>query len=387
MSTPLKRLTAALVVLSVALGIGVYSKVAYETKPGIKSITATGDWGQALRTCYALGGTAFDGPAGACVSDVIWEAAQQDKMMEASEAVTLFAKEDYGFYGLCHGVVHLLGESLYKYYGSIEESIQAVNSRDCGTGLAHGVIDYWTLSSPSLDEFVSAAAACEMAMASMFGGCAEGIGHAAYQHQEPGTPRRLEMAFERCSIFKVEENQEFCAYGVMMQPYIKQNTLITEKAIPVPAWDEHLSVCNRLDVPVGVQRGCFSGGGWVMGMDVGMRVAPFDLINLNDDQIAVIATESDRGVGICNSDVVVEQHRMRCTQEFLARLPTGWYRSIPQLETRCEIIAGRHGTLAGELCLSGAKEFTPPSVMAGLISRHPLIERHLKFDSSKPRAS
>jgi len=372
-----KRILAAVVVLASAVGVSLYAAQVQATKPGITLITANGDWDTALRSCYALGGDYYASAAGVCLQDVLLTAAQQGKMLDASEAVTRFADEDINFYGLCHAVVHVLGEDLYEYYGSIEAAIKEVNGKDCGTGLAHGVIDFWTMEKPTYEEFESAAAACEVAMRQRFGGCAEGIGHATYQHQEPGTLHRHEKAFELCGVFKNEENQEFCAYGAMMQPYIHQNPSIPEEEIPVPEWTEHLSICKTLDVPKGVQMGCYSGGGWIMGVDLADRLAPGGTMELSDEQFETVAAEADRGIGICNSDVVLEQFRFRCTQEFLARMPLDWYRDLDRLEQSCANLRARKGDLAGDLCLSGAHEFTPTKEMAGLLDRYPQLREIL----------
>jgi hypothetical protein len=379
MSGTWKRVLAATIVLVSAVSVGAYTAKVQSSKPGIQAITVDGDWAGALRRCYALGGETYNSAAGTCITDVLWEAAQQDKMLDASTAVTKYAEENYRFYGLCHRVVHAIGERLFNFYGSIEASITAVNSRDCGTGLAHGVIDFWTLSTPSLEEFRSAIAACELAMGERFGGCAEGLGHATYQHQKPGTPGRLEKAFELCGMFNLEENQEFCAYGVMMQPFLKQNPIITEKEIPVPEWSKHLGVCTNLNVPEGVQRGCYSGGGWIMGVDVTNRFTPKGGGNPDESLLLAIAAEADRGVRACNSEVVREQFRSRCTQEFLARMPISWYADLGRLEERCAALRQRQGDEAGDLCLSGAHEFTPPAEMATLIEKYPRLREILRF--------
>ena len=374
-----KRVIIATFVLVSSISVGAYTAVVQNTKPGIEAITADGDWGSALRSCFALGGDHIKTPAGLCIYDVLWQAAKQDQILEASTAVTRFAEESIDFYGLCHAVVHDLGEKLFNFYGSIENAILAVNSRDCGTGLAHGVIDFWTMSEPTYEEFASAAAACEVAMSRRFGGCAEGIGHATYQHQKTGTERRLEKAFELCAVFKSEENQEFCAYGAMMQPYVKQNVIFTEKEISVPEWSEHLSICAGLDVPIGVQRGCYSGGGWIMGVDITDRLSPEGIVDLDAERIRQIAVEVDRGVGVCNSEVVIKKFRYRCTQEFLARMPVGWYRTLGALEERCAVVRGRHGDVAGDLCLSGAHEFTPPALMGELMAKYPQLVDVLSY--------
>ena len=377
MSVIVKRVLAAAVILVSAVGVSLYAAEVQATKPGIAAITKDGNWDAALRRCTALGGDSYASEAGVCIYDVLLKAAKDNKMMKASEAVTRYADEDINFYGLCHKVVHVLGEELFRYYGSIDLAVEKVNGKDCGTGLSHGVIDYWTMQNPTYDEFVSAAAACETAMSIRFGGCAEGIGHATYQYQEPGTTGRQENAFKLCGIFKNEENQEFCAYGAMMQPYIKQNPSILEKAIPVPEWKSHLSICKTLDVPKGVQRGCYSGGGWIMGVDLANRLAPGGVMVLTEKQYDAVSAEATRGVQVCNSDVVLDEFQFRCTQEYLARMPLDWYRDIERLEQSCTALRKEQGNIAGDLCLSGAHEFTPTKEMKILLEKYPQIRKIL----------
>jgi hypothetical protein len=378
MSRPgFKPLAILTVVVLACLSVGSGLLVLDARRADSVRIVEDGNWGKALRDCWTLGGQSYDSPAGTCISAVLYQSATDGEILAAADAVTEFASENYEFYGTCHRVVHALGEKLYNYYGDIERAVGAVNSRDCGTGLAHGVVDYWTTLKPDDTEFANAVASCDKVFAERFGGCAEALGHSAYQRLDSDHPDRHVVAFNTCSLFGTSDTQWTCAYGVMMQPYFKQNPIITEKAIPVPEWSRLIGVCSEVSAPEAVVRGCYAGGGWMMGLSLIFDVVPDNRVDVPEEVFPLLLDKAREGIRVC-STVTESAAAEGCIEQVLARMPNAWYADLDQLESRCAVIREEFGGRVGDFCLSGAWEFTPPAKMTELIEKNPSLKEILK---------
>jgi hypothetical protein len=316
-----------------------------------------------------------------CVEKVVVLAAKDEKLLTVAKAITDIAAEDVQFWGMCHGATHRIGKELLELYGSAEESLRAASTIDCGNGLAHGIMDYWAAEpSTQLSSFPSVIKACEETELIHPGGCAEGIGHAAYQHQEDDVEfnRRLDIAFTVCEQFNNHQQSTHCGYGVMMQPHLKENDIvITEDALPIPKNGELITICDGLSHRDDVVDGCNQSAGWLMGVRIILALKGGELQKLKDlpgeEQNEAIFSFVTEEAGFCVSNTAIHQRNHDCLIQYFARFPLVWYEDTDALERRCARLPVDRGFDFEKYCYAGAYESTPPGVMLALMRRHPEI--------------
>lgn len=304
------------------------------------------------------------------------KAADLGQLRQATGAITRAAASDNLFYGICHTALHAMGPTLIEYYGSIVLALPHVNTIDCGNGLAHGAFDAWAAQKPVRYEFEIVAEACEQVEKVSPGGCAEGLGHAAFQHIPDG-PERITRAFRLCELFKDPANAEHCAYGTIMQPYFKQNdALISEEALPIPDGSDLVALCLSQPVRQDVVHGCMSGAGWLMGVHL---VKQLELIPAytggRELQVRSQAflNEVESGIRDCLGASTPEHTRTECSRQMLARLPWEWYQDSGLLIERCGRLGERFGPPTRFDCLAGAYEFVSPDRLEDLVIRFPEV--------------
>jgi len=316
-----------------------------------------------------------------CLEKVVVSAAKDDALMTVASAITDVASEDVLFYGFCHAATHRIGKDLLELYGSAEEALRAASTIDCGNGLAHGILDYWAAeSSTELSSFPDVVAACEEAEIVRPGGCAEGVGHAAYQHQEESVEfnSRLDTAFKICEQFSIGSQGIHCGYGVLMQPYLKQNDFtINEAELIIPKNGELIEICKKLDHRDDVVDGCFQGAGWLMGVGLMRRseAGDFGSLSSNDSeqQNEAIFSQVIEDSGYCASMTPDYTRGALCLTQYFARLPLTWYTNTGLLEKRCARLPKKNSVDISKFCFAGSYEFTPPKEMLALMRRHPEI--------------
>lgn len=349
------------------------------------------DWSSRVNACLpqAQGGSEA---VTECIQTVALAAADRGELRLAANALTSAAAEDNVFYGICHLALHGLGTRLLEKYGSVATALPHVNTIDCGNGLAHGVFDEWATGNLELDDFREVVDVCQQVESATPGGCAEGIGHAAYQHLPPG-PDRLSAAFPFCEMFSEGYVAQHCAYGVVMQPYFKQNDeLIDEAALPIPLDGELVRMCEQLQRRSDVVRGCLSGAGWLMGLSTLLRL---DRSGLDEQRrFELVSSEQfadgvSRLVSHCAQARATDLDRGECTSQLLARLPVEWYQDLEILGQRCEALGRSFVDATRVSCLAGAYEFVSPTNLELITDRYPEVrdairQRHLRERGSEP---
>jgi hypothetical protein len=354
------------------------------------------DWSQRVQAC-APSGEEDTERVEDCVQAVALQAAERGELRLAAASFTTAAAEDNIFYGICHRALHELGSRLVEVYGTVEQALPHVNTIDCGNALAHGVFDEWATNDIDPKEFELVVAQCERVELENPGGCAEGIGHAAYQHQSPSEDR-LEDAFRLCELFRIEYIAQHCAYGAYMQPYFKQNDLlISEMPLPIPTGAELVTICEGLDLRPDVVRGCFSGAGWLMGLSTVQSLLRFPGTPEQVEQLGTsrqFALRVERLLGYCENSAASSGDRQECSTQLLSRLPVAWYQDLTKLTTNCQSLGTLFGDRIRVSCLAGAYEFVPPSRLTELLTAFPetrdeINRRHLRergSDLSAPGA-
>lgn len=307
-----------------------------------------------------------------CIQNIIIKSLDNN-IKESSNALTLLASEDYIFYGHCHLAMHLLGTKLLEHFGSIENAISNVNYIDCGNGLSHGVLDQWASDDSIINKnFKSLILSCEKAEKKSHGGCAEGIGHAAYQsNNDLLFNERVKNALSICFNFIDKSGGWHCAYGVMMQPYFKQNPeLIDEVALEIPEGNELIKLCNLyVKEKDSVYLGCISVSGWLMGLKEKIYT-----YKMRDSELVsrYIRSEDflkglEKNINYCK-EVENSEASNGCLSQLFSRLPLNWYHEEDRFIERCELLSKEIGII--ELCISGGYEFISPSKFIGYLTQY-----------------
>ena len=340
------------------------------------------DWYERVSVCrpQSEGYTARE-QTFSCLEQVVVSAAEDDALIAVASAITDIAAQDVLFYGYCHAATHRIGKELLELYGSGEKALRAASTIDCGNGLAHGILDYWAAeSSTQLSSFPSIVSACEDAELVRPGGCAEGIGHAAYQHQEESTEFniRLDTAFTICEQFSLGSQSSHCGYGVLMQPYLKQNDFtIDENELAVPKEGKLITICSTLSHRDDVVEGCYQAAGWLMGVGLIRSSEAGDFGNLSgrdsEERNEVIFSQVIEDSGYCVSLTPDYIRGGLCLTQYFARLPLHWYEDTTLLEKRCSRLIEKDSLEIAKYCYAGAYEFTPPNEMLSLMRKHPEI--------------
>ena len=323
------------------------------------------DWYAASKICsknMEITITDSDSQTIKCIQDIIIKSLNNN-IKESSTALTLLASENYIFYGHCHLAMHLLGSRLLEHFGSIENAITHVNYIDCGNGLSHGVLDQWA-TNKKLNEkdFKSAIKSCEAAEKVSHGGCAEGIGHAAYQSNDKlAFEGRVRNALSICYNFVDTSAGWHCAYGVMMQPFFKQNPdLIDEYALEIPEGDQIIKLCDSYSKEKDyVYLGCISVSGWLMGLKENMIANKIQDLTLASEYIASnkFISKLEKNIVYCR-EVTNKEASTGCLSQLFSRLPLNWYQNDEKFIERCEQLSVEKNII--ELCISGGYEFIAP---------------------------
>jgi hypothetical protein len=323
------------------------------------------DWYAASKVCSKNMETIItnsDSQTIKCIQDIIIKSLN-DNIKESSTALTLVASEDYIFYGHCHLAMHLLGSRLLAHFGSIENAISHLNYIDCGNGLSHGVLDQWaTKKSLNEKDFKGAILSCEAAEKVSNGGCAEGIGHAAYQSSDTLVfEDRVKKALSICYNFIDTSAGWHCAYGVMMQPFFKQNPdLIDESALEIPDGKQIIKLCDLYSKEKDyVYLGCISVSGWLMGLKENIKANKIQDPSLASEFIASskFIANLEKNIGYC-SEVTNKEAGTGCLSQLFSRLPLNWYQNDEKFIDRCEQLSDEKNII--ELCISGGYEFIAP---------------------------
>lgn len=315
-----------------------------------------------------------------CLDMVLASAITDEVVPDVAAAITALAAVDKLFYGFCHEAMHRVGKALLDHYNNPEDALRTAATIDCGNGLAHGVLDYWAAEPETeLNRFPAVIAVCEETEGTNPGGCSEGIGHAAYQHQDESVKlsKRLDIAFKVCEQFSRPAQQTQCGYGVLMQPYLKQNKLtITEAAIPIPEQGELIEICMQVERDRLVVDGCYEAAGWLMGVGLISRFESGDFGDLGNSDAAVkidaLSPHVLEQAQFCTTEAVLPHRKERCLLQFFSRLPLFWYDDTLDLERRCSQYRTEESNSLEPFCIAGAYEFTPPTTMVSLLRRHPV---------------
>jgi len=308
-----------------------------------------------------------------CIKDIIRFSLPKNEIGLAAKELTILAANDNIFYGDCHLAMHLLGTEILSYYKNIETAIENVNFIDCGNGLSHGVLDQWSFNKFTDEELKSAIKSCDNIEKISPGGCAEGIGHALIQSNEKFEfDKRLKNALSKCNLFMYPNNSWHCAYGVMMQPFFKQNPdLIKEEGMEIPDPFFLIEICNKYAVDnKDVYHGCISGAGWLMGLKetlVSLKINESEFIissekveeYITSDKFYVILKENLKA---CENSKNSEYSK-NCILQMFSRLPLPWYIGKTKFEERCNIIENKFI----RFCLAGGYEFIPPNEFKSIV--------------------
>ena len=162
----------------------------------------------------------------------------------------------------CHESGHKAGAAAFAAGVPLEEALPVVGD-NCVHGAVHGLLDGFSLSSPSIEDFDKVADICQKLDGAAAGGCTDGMGHAAWD-----AFKDFKLTSEACRTIESLDLRYACDEGVLMRRYerigsVKGNTTEDYKELTASlrkdcaTWAE--VAVSRADEPAGPASGCYAG--------------------------------------------------------------------------------------------------------------------------------
>lgn len=196
-----------------------------------------------------------------CIFEVMVAASDSGQLVEMQEALSAQILLTPPLFGACHNAGHKAGQHAFATSGDIRKLLLQNTSTTCQYGIGHGLLDGFAASSPTDDQFQTAADACvdilDEGNHAAFAFCTDGLGHAAWE-----STKDVKGAVDRCAMISEGEGRAACAEGVIMQIYEPAGFLPSEDIAEAP--EQLPDMCR--DWPTtdaDLRYGCNSGAGYI----------------------------------------------------------------------------------------------------------------------------
>ena len=295
--TKLKKVTTAVCVAGLLLGLGFY----------VKSVVVGTEVTQ--RTYLEYGDTMLGCSKGVytlelmrsnevkkCVLDIMKSAGKALQIVELNEAIEYAIEQQPVFFEVCHDLGHPAGRYAYTIYPNVYELLQIIGST-CQYAIGHGVLDGFADTKPNELSYMRAVDVCmsiENPLTSSF--CADGLGHVAWASTED-----LAGAARRCAYINKQNLEEACVEGILMQIYepagFAPSRDITNAVKEIPSMCANWPQMDR----IGNVTGCYKGAGYIFSRDLAKNSKAWDISQAMTEPLYQSVLESiDYAIQGCN---------------------------------------------------------------------------------------
>lgn len=212
-----RRTTAPSLLLLLAVGVGVgwlLLRSNAELPPG--------HFSRRLASCVPEKQAAAhtEAEAAACLVDVLLEADRAGALGAARRDLGTLVTTDPRIHNYCHLAEHRTGAILMREPGRVPRLIMENPENICSWGIGHGLLETFGAARADEAAWRDVLATCRGLRAmpdpypEVYALCADGVGHAAWDHH-----RDVTGAARRCAELLEESAVSACTAGVMMQQY------------------------------------------------------------------------------------------------------------------------------------------------------------------------
>lgn len=170
-----------------------------------------------MLNCLPTDVSQWEGPplssARTCFEARVPELSVQVGIVETFRAVRAMLKTHPQLTFFCHEAGHKAGAAVVAAGVPLEVSIPAVGDV-CVHGAVHGLLDGFSLSDPTLEDFARIAGICQSLQGPAQGGCTDGMGHAAWDAYGD-----FAITTKACGTITALDLRYSCDEGVLMRRY------------------------------------------------------------------------------------------------------------------------------------------------------------------------